>query len=87
MYYYSQERHKLFTEDGQIMLLKIRDSVQALLRKSGAVRMREAINGNSGDSWTMLACIDRLVELKEIREIPQADCAGQYRVFVAVNKS
>jgi hypothetical protein len=45
--------------------------------------MQEAIlNAGGGDSWTMLACVDRLVELGEIREIVQADVPGQYRVFV-----
>lgn len=84
MYTYSKERPKIFTEDGQEMFLKIRDQVHGLLEKSGAVRMQEAINNTSGDSWQMLACVDRLVELKEIIEItPTGSVAGQHRVFVS----
>ena len=82
MYLYSTEREKLFTDDGQRLFLAIRDTVNRHLRSAGAVRMSEAIAGNSGDSWTMLACVDRLVELKEILEITTGDVPGQYRVFV-----
>jgi hypothetical protein len=39
-------------------------------------------SAGSGDSWTMLACMDRLVELGEIREVPQSGVAGQDRIFV-----
>ena len=83
MYSYSQERHVLFTDDGQKMFLAIRDRVHRLLRQSGAVRMQEAIAGTCGSSWEMLACVDRLVELGEIREITGRSEAGQYRVFVS----
>ena len=30
--------------------------------------MQKAISGVTGDIWLHLACVDRLVELKEIRE-------------------
>lgn len=82
MYDYQTIKKNLFTDDGQRMFLKIRDFVNKTLEIAGAVRMQEAINSASGDSWTMLACVDRLVELGEIVEIPQTSVAGQYRVFV-----
>jgi hypothetical protein len=83
MYDYSKEKAAIFTEDGQVTFLKIRDRVRYLLKEAGAVRMQEAISGASGDSWLQLACVDRLVELKELRELTQpGTCAGQYRVFV-----
>jgi hypothetical protein len=85
MYNYQTEKSKIFTEDGQEMFLKIRDKVQHLLKQSGAVMMQNAISGVTGDSWMMLACVDRLVELKEIREVTKENVAGQYRVFVAVS--
>ena len=44
--------------------------------------MEEAIKTLSGDSWTMLACLDRMVELGEIREIRQGHVVGQCRIFV-----
>lgn len=81
-YDYQAERVAIFTEDGQRMFLSIRDRVKRLLDASGAVRMQEAISGETGSSWEMLACVDRLVELGELREISQQGCAGQFRVFV-----
>ena len=86
MYCYQAEKSKLFTEDGQVLFMSIRDKTKELLSKSGAVKMGNAIAGNSGDLWTMLACVDRMVELGELREItPHNSCAGQDRVFVSGN--
>ena len=84
MYEYQEQRAAIFTEDGQKMFLGIRDGTHALLKKSGAVTMGRAMSSGEGggDSWATMACVDRLVELGEIREIPQERCAGQDRVFV-----
>jgi len=84
MYTYENEKSKIFTENGQEMFLKIRDKVQLLLKQSGAFMLENAISGITGDSWSMLACVDRLVELKEIKEITdKTKVAGQHRVFVS----
>lgn len=83
MYNYETEKPRLFTESGQVMFLKVRDNVKELLHKAGAVRAQEAWTQVCGDSWIMLACLDRLVELKEIREISSDGVPGQHRVFVA----
>ena len=83
-YLYETEKPELFTEEGQRMFLKIRDHTKALLEAAGAVSLENMIQGaGGGDSWQMLACVDRLVELNEIREIPQGQCAAQHRIFVA----
>jgi hypothetical protein len=82
MYVYEQEKRHLFTEEGQVLFLEIRDRANGLLDLSGAVRMHEAISGSAGIAWHMLACVDRMVELGEIEEVPQAGVAGQHRVFV-----
>jgi len=82
MYNYQTERQSLFTEEGQIMFLRIRDKTQQLLKTSGAARAQEMMVG-TGDSWKMLACLDRMVELREIREITASGVAGQHRVFVS----
>lgn len=83
-YSYEEQKPKIFTEDGQRMFLKIRDKTHALIKQAGAVRLQEAISDSGGgESWDMLACIDRLVELGEIREVRQERCAGQHRVFVS----
>ena len=84
MYHYETERPVIFTDEGQRMFLQIRDRVQQLLKESGAFKMEAAISGCTGSSWSMLACVDRLVELGEIREIEQFyRHAGQDRIFVA----
>ena len=83
-YDYAVERPKVFTEDGVSTLLKIRDTTQGLIAKAGVARSDKMIAGCSGDSWTMLACIDRLVEMGEIHEIPNPmSRAGQHRIFIS----
>lgn len=84
MYNYQNEKSKIFTEDGQVVFLKIRDKTQQLLKQSGAVMMSNILNGITGDSWLHLACVDRLVELGEIKEITNIGVAGQHRVFISV---
>lgn len=79
-YIYAEERPKLFTEEGQITFLKVRDAAQKLLASAGAFRQTEVLRSIGGDTWFQIACVDRLVELKEIVEIPR-DCWSQYRVF------
>ncbi len=82
MYDYEIQKRKLFTEDGQVLFLQIRDRVNKLLLISGAFRLAEAFDTSNGDSWDMLACIDRLIELKEIEEVSQSNVMSQHRVFV-----
>jgi hypothetical protein len=81
-YNYQEQRPQLFTESGSNTFIQIRDNVQKIVEKSGAIRMQEAIRGVSGDSWVMLACVDRMVELGELREISQQSIPGQHRIFV-----
>lgn len=83
MYCYRDEKAKLFTPDGVEILLKVRNNVGRMLGISGAVMMEKAIAGCSGDSWTMVAAVDYLVEAREIREITGTNVCGQHRVFVA----
>jgi hypothetical protein len=82
-YDYQRQRSYVFTEDGQVMFLKIRDKAKELLQTSGAVTSGRLMCV-SGDVWNMSACIDRLVELKELVEIPNpVSSAGQHRIFIA----
>lgn len=85
MYNYSEQKKKIFTEDGQVIFLEVRDKAQQLLDGAGAFRLQELMTWLTGDSWTIIACVDRLVELGEIREIPQGKVMGQDRVFVKNN--
>lgn len=82
MYKYQEEKAKIFTEDGQVTFLEIRDKSKHLLKTAGCFRMQEVLQGITGDSWLMLACIDRLVELNEIREITDSTKVRcQNRIF------
>ena len=86
MYNYRDERSNLFTEEGQVLFLSIRDRVKSLLFTSGAVRMGHAISDSTGITWMMLACVDRMVELGELQEVTAPNsCSGQDRVFVSNN--
>lgn len=84
-YRYEDLKASIFSEQGQRMFLSIRDQVRRHLRESGAVMMEHAISGQTGGSWEMLACVDRMVELGELWELefPNGTPAGQHRVFVS----
>jgi len=81
-YDYKKIKPKLFIEAHQRLFLEIRDKVHYLLRETSVAKMGFIMNGLSGDSWIMMACVDRLVELGEIKEVFHGDCAGQDRIFV-----
>jgi hypothetical protein len=80
MYKYEEQRGQIFTELGSRILLEMRDKIKAALKVSGSFIVEKVMV--SGDSWLMLAVVDYLAELDEIREIKQDQCAGQHRVFV-----
>jgi len=84
MYTYEECKKEIFTEDGLVTFLAIRDNVKKLLKKSGAVMMSNAISGSdTSNTWTRLACVDHLVALAELREIKQnKDIRIQDRIFV-----
>lgn len=83
MYDYETEKPYIFTEQGQVQFLSIRDNAQKLLKSAGAATMERLISGQTGISWQMMACVDRLVELRELIEIPNPiSRAGQHRIFI-----
>lgn len=84
-YIYEEQKASVFTDEGQRMFLKIRDHVQKCLDIAGVVRMQEAMRVVTGDTWEIMACVDRLVEIGELKEMQIASCACQDRVFVGVN--
>jgi hypothetical protein len=82
MYKYEEWRDWVFTDEGQKMLLRIRDKADRLIEVAGAFTVQQCITGLSGSSWNMLACLDRLVELKELHYLAaEFDCT-QTRVLV-----
>lgn len=81
MYNYNELKPNLFTEENQRRFLAIRDNIARHLKLSGAVTMGKAIAAEGGDSWINMACVDRLVELGELREVP-TNGAAQDRIFL-----
>lgn len=81
-YNYEEEKSKMFTEEGQVDFLKVRDRVKQLIRDAGAFTMERGHQDITGDVWTQMAYVDRLVELGEIVELTGFDSFGQHRVFI-----
>jgi len=84
-YNYSQLKSALFTEEKQKLFLAIRDQVHYMLSISGAITMESASNLpeniGSASNWEMMACVDRLVELGELKEIHTTGIHND-RIFV-----
>jgi hypothetical protein len=85
-YRYEEERPKLFTDEGQRTFLKVRDNAHIKLKQSGAATLGKIIEGSSADTFVLLACVDRLLELGEIREVTRENCLTQDRVYVGTGK-
>lgn len=83
-YNYTEQRSFVFTEEGQETFLKIRDNAFKLIAKAGCAKMGNLMNAAGGDSWNRIACVDRLVEVGELREINHGKCSGQDRIFERV---
>jgi len=83
MYDYGRERKRVFTEEGNEMYEQIRGNVVRLLASSGAFTSSAAWKGVTGDSDLMLACLDRMVELRLLREVTGDEVWGQHRIFVS----
>lgn len=81
MYNYETERPYVFTDEGQRRFLKVRDEANRLYDLAGAVRVDKLLLGG-GDSWKMLALIDRLVELEEFHYVYHKDAAKQYHILI-----
>lgn len=82
-YSYKGLKHRIFIEANQCMFLSIRDRTKRLMEVAGAATMGKLIAGETGDSWDMMACVDRLVELGEIVELTKPGSTfGQHRVFI-----
>jgi len=82
VYLYEEIKEIVFFPEHQITFLKVRDKIEVLLSQSGAVNMEKIISGISGDTWLLLACVDRIVELNEIKEVIQNhNVTQQKRIF------
>jgi hypothetical protein len=83
-YRYEDQRPYVLTDGGQRVLLTMRDKAERCIKLGGAVRSLELMSvGGGGDTWQLMACVDRLVELNYLQEITDDKVAGQHRVFTA----
>ena len=84
-YDYQALREQVFTDEGQRMYIQLRDHTRDLMSKAGCAQLCKMIEPLTGDSWLMLACVDRMVELLDI------DCvytghATQFNIYVPTRK-
>jgi hypothetical protein len=86
MYNYKEQRGYVFTEEGQVQFLRIRDRVKGAIKNFGAIRMDSAIRDETGSIWEIMACVDRLVELGEITEVTDNSYPGQHRIFTSFGR-
>lgn len=82
VYKYEEERSRIFTDNGVVTLLEIRDNVDELLEKAGAFKLWNGVKGYGSSSFLQLAIIDYLVEIKHIKEIPTTG-SSQDRIFIS----
>ena len=77
-YNYTKERAELFTEDGVKTLREVEAEVDKLLMRAGAFRYTHL--RVSGNSFTILAALDYLIETKKLVRLPRPSWA-QYYVY------
>ncbi len=80
-YDYETEKAFVFTDKGQKMLLSVRDNAFRLISIAGAARIDKILANQIGDSWAMLACVDRLVEIGDLIKLPDEGAMTQFRVL------
>ena len=69
MYKYEDYRSQVFLEENQKQFLDVRDNIKRLLTQGKYFDMTQAISVLSGDNWSNMVFVDRLLELGEITEI------------------
>ena len=81
-YSYQQHKNKVFKPVNQKIFLQIRDHIHRILRLSGAIMLERVVIGlhtDTEDQYLKAACVDRLQELGEIKEVYGQ---GLSRIFV-----
>lgn len=89
-YSYAKEKPVVFTEEGSRDVLRVLKFAQKMLEQAGAVRAGELMGAakHVSDTWGLMACIDRLVELEELFEVTDpAKVCWQHRVFIKGQRS
>ena len=81
MYDYEKQKDFVFTDEGQRRFLNIRDRAFHLIKAAGAARAQEIMSGFGGDSWQLMACLDRLVEIGDLIRVDALTGYWQYRIY------
>lgn len=82
MYKYEDYKDKLLSIEGTEMFFNVKKRIDNFLSLSGAFKIENVITKMSGDSWLIMACVDRLVEIAYLKELTDKNVMGQNRVFV-----
>lgn len=80
-YIYEEIKPKIFTNRGQKVLINIVKNIQFLnWQNKKRVDVNTLIKNSYGDSWLMLACVDYLEELGEIRLVEKGEMT-QFNIY------
>lgn len=83
MYKYEDLKDKVSSLEGLTLFFQVKEIVDNFLKLTSAFQMRSVLAKISGDSWLIMACVDRLKELGHIKELTDGNVFGQYRTFIA----
>jgi hypothetical protein len=75
-YSYQELRPRIFTEEGQVRFTAVRDRARDLLTAHGQATLEQLINGFAGTNWDQIACVDRMVELGELRLVSRGETSS-----------
>jgi hypothetical protein len=81
MYNYAQERPWIFTDEGQIALIKAYKNAIRLINIAGAASGMKIVYDCAHNTFKMMALLDRLVEMHELREVTGPN-VWENRIFV-----
>lgn len=88
MYKYEENKKYIFSDEGQRLFIAVRDRVLSIVEESGAITMAKAsrlpAKVGAADSFNLMACVDRMVELGDLSEVWYRKCTTQERVFIKV---
>lgn len=87
-YDYEVLRRDLFTESGSEEFIRARDAMLELLRPTGAGRASLIFKASpAGDTWSMMAHLDRMVELGDVRYVPGTTDRAWQNQIVELNET
>lgn len=82
-YCYETEKPWLLTDEGQRVFIRSRDKILAAIKTTGAINGAKAVAiiEDAGDSWKMVAIIDRMAELGDIHKVTPESWSFQCSIY------